>query len=85
MKNTQWIGPKPGEMAAAFVEAFAAAPAPAPAGIKTYYRGWRIEATPTGSISTKGDEEFIARQQPGIREALRRAKRRVDRLENGPS
>ena len=83
MKNTKWLGPNIEKMTAAFVAAFVQKPS----NIKTFYRGWRIVATDYAAVAPKFDgseEHFECSGQPNIEEALRAARRKVDRLE-GPA
>ena len=52
--------------------------------IKTFYRGWKIEATDHSATATKIDgsgERFECHRQPDIESALLAAQRKVDRLE----
>ena len=81
--NTPWLGWNLEEAEAAFTAAFV----PKPASISADYRGWRIVATDHAATATKSDgsgERFECHRQPGIDEALRAARRKVDRLE-GPA
>lgn len=52
--------------------------------LRTFYRGWRIEAGGYAAIGTRltDGEHFVVARLRGFDKVLRAAKRKVDRLEN---